>query len=243
MEQQASRLSMSLGVGKLTDARLSRALLSFMLEGVRFAFEGNPNEEDDLVLGSRLPFLLVLSKYSSWIKKNKGQLEILKDGLLANEAALGSHPEFDQVHEDDLNSLKMFMESLGISDSRRRVAESSYTQDDYSVADDPTNTIAIPSPIAASTSSRRRISGASSQRSRMSTQSNLSPLYEEDAAPDNEEREISPSPQKRRRLAGSLRDQSQTPIDEEDEDQGSYSQTPIDEGDEDQGSDSDSNDS
>jgi hypothetical protein len=139
--------------------------------------------------------------------------------------------------------LKMFMESLGISDSRRRVAESSYTQDDYSVADDPTNTIAIPSPAAASTSSRRRISGASSQRSRMSTQSNLSPLYEEDAAPDNEEREISPSPQKRRRLAGSLRDQSQTPIDEEDEDQGSYSQTPIDEGDEDQGSDSDSNDS
>jgi hypothetical protein len=33
-----------------------------MEEGVRFAFEGNGKEDDDLILGSRLPFLLVLRK-------------------------------------------------------------------------------------------------------------------------------------------------------------------------------------
>lgn len=62
IEQQAHKLSRSLGVGKLSDPNLSRALSSFMEEGVRFAFEGNGKEDDDLILGSRLPFLLVLSK-------------------------------------------------------------------------------------------------------------------------------------------------------------------------------------
>jgi hypothetical protein len=38
-------------------------MLGFMTEGVRYSFEGNTiQEEDDLLLGSRLPFLLILQK-------------------------------------------------------------------------------------------------------------------------------------------------------------------------------------
>ena len=206
MEQQASSLSRSLGVGKLSDARLARAALNFSQEGVRFAFEGNSQEEDDLVLGSRLPFLLLLSKYSIWIKKNKGQLETLKDFLLTKEAALHAHPEFDEVHPDDLAALSTFKESLGIKETRRVTIEATPTQDDFTVeTGTQASAIATPSPGAASKGSRRRISTASSQRSRMSTQSALSPLYEEEgASPDADEMEESPSPQKRRKLSTSL---------------------------------------
>lgn len=211
---------MCLGVGKLSDKRLSRSVLSFVQEGVRFAFEGNRKEDDDLVLGSRLPFLLVLSKYSSWIKKNKAQLETLKDFLFEKESALRTHPEFDEVHEDDLAALRTFKESLGIRETRQISVESTYAQDDYSAADEDASAIATPSPGTASLNRRRSSSIAGSQRSRMSTQSALSPLEE------TEERdEVSPSPQKRRRLARSLGDSAtkstagtvQRTIDEEDE--------------------------
>jgi hypothetical protein len=227
MEQQASRLSMCLGAaGRISDAKLSHALLNFMKEGARFAFEGNSAEEDDLVLGSRLPFLLVLTKYSTWIKKNKLQLEELKTHLLQKETVLRTHPDFDEVHEDDLAAVRAFKESLGIRETKTRFSESTYTQDDDSVAED--QPIATPSPAAASASSRRRISTASSQRSRLSTQSNLSPLYEEEGVADSEEdRDVSPSPQKRRRL---VREQSlgsrakvRGKIDEETEEEGSDS--------------------
>jgi hypothetical protein len=67
----------------------------------------------------------------------------------------------------------------------------------------------------------------------MSTQSALSPLYEEDGAPESEEGAESPSPQKRRRLARSLGSsvtksttgKVQSRIDEEDEEQGSDSES------------------
>ena len=53
---------MSLGVGKLSDKKLASALIGFVQEGVRFAFHGDKVGEDELVLGSRLPFLLIMSK-------------------------------------------------------------------------------------------------------------------------------------------------------------------------------------
>lgn len=225
IEQLAARLSQSLGVGRLTDQKLSRALLSFVQEGVRFAFEGNRNDkEDDLVLGSRLPFLLVLSKYSNWIKKNKSQLEVLKDFIYEKESTLRTHPEFDEVHEDDLSALRSFKESLGMKEGRRN--QNSHTQEEYSAPEEQPSAIATPSPGAVSSSSRPRISTASSQRSRMSAQSTLSPLYEEDGASDNEGRGVSPSPPKQRRLARSMSSvtkekiaKTHTRIDEEDENQ------------------------
>ena len=63
IEHLAQKLSNSLAVGKLTDVKLKRSMLGFMTEGVRYSFDGNTTqEEDDLLLGSRLPFLLILQK-------------------------------------------------------------------------------------------------------------------------------------------------------------------------------------
>ena len=53
---------MMLGVGKIKDKKLSQKMLGFMQEGVRYAFEGDSGTESDFVLGSCLPFLLILSK-------------------------------------------------------------------------------------------------------------------------------------------------------------------------------------
>jgi hypothetical protein len=49
-------------VGKFADKTLSEKILGFIQEGVRFAFQGNHGVEDNLILGSRLPFLTVLSR-------------------------------------------------------------------------------------------------------------------------------------------------------------------------------------
>jgi cohesin complex subunit SA-1/2 len=211
IEQQATQLSRCLGVGKITDKKLSRALLGFLQEGVRFAFHGDKGEEDELVLGSRLPFLLILCKYSAWIKKDKQQMALMRENLNANEEELRAHPEFDDVHEDDLAALARFRESLGIKVTRFSTQNSAMgspnTQGDYTLEDDRTDggATATPSPGAGSTvSGRRRISTAGSHMSRMSAQSSLSPLPEENAVGDSNEEEED-SPPKRRRLAGSQR--------------------------------------
>lgn len=63
MQSQATRLSASLGVGKLKGKILQQALLGFVREGVRFAFSTDEAESDEpLPLGCRLSFLHILSK-------------------------------------------------------------------------------------------------------------------------------------------------------------------------------------
>ena len=205
-EQLASRLSMTLGVGKLTDARLSQALLNFMQEGIRFAFEGDVSRQDDLVLGSRLPFLLILLKYSSWIKKNRNHREHLATVLFDKEAALRAHAEFDEVHHDDLQCIRDFQEALAISVPLQR-----RSTDDSSTAGRASRTpSSTPGSMARTVGSRGLMSAASSQRSKVSVQSNLSPLVE---SPDHED--SSPSPQKRRRLTSSLPNVDETRMEED----------------------------
>ena len=46
-------------IGKFKRKQLSEKMLGFMQEGVRFAFEG---DDGDYVLGSSLPFLILLIK-------------------------------------------------------------------------------------------------------------------------------------------------------------------------------------
>lgn len=60
LEQQAARLSSTLGVGKLTDKKLASSLLGFLRNGIKFAFSSD--DDGELVLGSRLSFLSILSK-------------------------------------------------------------------------------------------------------------------------------------------------------------------------------------
>lgn len=215
-ELLASRLSMTLGVGTISDNRLSQALLNFMQEGIRFSFEGDANVEDDLLLGSRLPFLTILSKYSTWIRKNKSHCEVLGRVLFAKETVLRSHPDFDEVHEDDLRCISDFKESFGLTTSkmRRLSQELSKTQDE---SNDETalHATATPGSSARSIGSRRPLSTAGSQRSRVSVQSNLSPLMESPEDHEIDPEHESPSPQKRRRLTNSLPELNESAIADE----------------------------
>ena len=63
IQNQATKLAASLGVAKIRDELLARALLGFVREGIRFAFSTEEEGSDeDLPLGCRLPFLRILNK-------------------------------------------------------------------------------------------------------------------------------------------------------------------------------------
>ena len=65
MEQVASKLSSTLGcAGRLGNESLKKPILGFMREGIRYSFDGikTGQQDDDLVVGSRLAFLSILTK-------------------------------------------------------------------------------------------------------------------------------------------------------------------------------------
>lgn len=98
---------------------------------------------------------------------------------------LRSQDDFNEIHDDDLEALALFKESLGI----KRNVESSYYDEETTIA--TRTTIATPSP----SSSRKRGSTVGSRRSAQSNMSNLSPLEEGESREED-----SPTPQKKRRL-------------------------------------------
>jgi len=61
MEHVADTLSRSLGVAKLSKS-FAPALSGFVAEGVRFAFSTAGTGDEEFALGSRLPFLRIISK-------------------------------------------------------------------------------------------------------------------------------------------------------------------------------------
>ena len=61
LEGLAKRLSAALGVGRIKDEKVKRALRGFLREGIRFAFSTD-SPEGECPVGSRLAFLRVLSK-------------------------------------------------------------------------------------------------------------------------------------------------------------------------------------
>jgi len=116
LEHRASQFSQTLGVfGRLSNKKLGPALNGFVREGVRFGFSNlDSSGEDSLVLGSRLSFLLLLSKYASWAKKDrkhKAEIQEYVDGL---EMEMRDHEEYDEVHVDDLESLATFRDIVAL---------------------------------------------------------------------------------------------------------------------------------
>merc|ERR1712194_45206 len=116
LEHRASQFSQTLGVfGKLSSKKLGPALNGFIREGVRFSFSNlDSSGEDTMVLGSRLSFLLLLSKYANWAKKNrkhKTEIQEYVDGL---ETEMRNHEEYDDVHVDDLDALVKFRDTVGL---------------------------------------------------------------------------------------------------------------------------------
>merc|ERR1712086_934981 len=113
LEHRASQFSQTLGAfGKLSSKKLGPALNGFIREGVRFSFSNlDSSGEDTMVLGSRLSFLLLLSKYANWAKKNrkhKTEIQEYVDGL---ETEMRNHEEYDDVHVDDLDALVKFRDT------------------------------------------------------------------------------------------------------------------------------------
>jgi hypothetical protein len=151
---------------------------------------------------------LHLCRYSSWLRKEKEYLEETVDFLLSKEAELRSHQDFNEIHEDDLEALSSFKESLGM----RRTAGSSHYDEETTIA--TRTTVATPSPP----SSRKAGSTVGSRRSVQSNMSNLSPLEEGDSQEEND----SPTPHKKRRLHSSQNSLqssiSQTVVEEEEHD-------------------------
>jgi len=116
LEHRASQFSQTLGVfGRLSDKKLGPALNGFVREGIRFSFSNlDSSGEDSLVLGSRLSFLLLLSKYASWAKKNKKHKAEIQAYVDALETEMRDHEEFEDVHVDDLESLATFRQIVGL---------------------------------------------------------------------------------------------------------------------------------
>mmetsp|Transcript_11384 Transcript_11384/g.31517 ORF Transcript_11384/g.31517 Transcript_11384/m.31517 type:complete len:245 (-) Transcript_11384:1217-1951(-) len=198
-----------LGVGKLSP-KISQGLLGFAHEGIRFAFHGAKGRDDDLIIGSRLPFLRLVGKYSAWIKKDREGLSTIKRYLIENEEAMERDEEFDQVHPDDLKALAAFRASLGMKgkgiaaivsknvrgndDDHSEPAE---TKDD--AKDDPSEVGDDGDKGGLESDAESRSAGSSAKRARrqtrtpqhrpprsstMSTQSSLSPLEEITAEAD-----------------------------------------------------------
>ena len=116
LEHRASQFSQTLGVfGKLGSPTLGPALRGFVREGIRFSFSNlDEKGEDTLVLGSRLSFLLLLSKYASWAKKDKKHKAEISEYLDSLESGMRTHQEVEEVHADDLESLAAFRNIMGL---------------------------------------------------------------------------------------------------------------------------------
>ena len=105
---QASCFSTSLRRRKLSDNKLVPALLGFVCEGIRFAFSHNEDdEEDEVVLGSWLIFLSLLSKYTHWVKSSDLNFSIaigLKASVIVGSSVLADDAGDQSTYYEDSDS-------------------------------------------------------------------------------------------------------------------------------------------
>jgi len=202
LEHRASQFSQMLGVfGKLKTDDLGPALQGFVREGVRFSFSNLDDQgEDSLVLGSRLSFLLLLSKYASWAKKNKETKAAMQEQVDGMEADLRNHQEFDEVHADDLDALATFRQNVGLkalSVNTRSGASVTSGRSGASVmsgygtgADGEDSLEELPSPAPSTGTTRSRASRSTAGGSRSTAGSRIGkgalPTLEEGETPDSD---------------------------------------------------------
>jgi hypothetical protein len=148
-------------------------------------------------------------RYVGRIRRNVQDLEDLRFDLIEREENLRDHPDFSEVHEEDLAAISAFRNALGLrDDSPAEVSPSNSRAESMHSADDESS--GGGTSVRGTAPSRRSLSKGSSVgsvRSKISTQNSLSPLPEEDD--DSLSTDGSPSPEKRRgrtkrRLVGSF---------------------------------------
>lgn len=211
IENRAMRLSSSLGVGTIRNNVLASALVGFIREGIRYAFSTAPEGTDEEVsLGDRLTFLLPLSKYLNWIRRNKAAKDSAAADLNKRESELRNDPDYDQICDEDKAAIEAFRKAgdfghfvaISTIDDETTVARDSpqtatgsrvYTEASFSAQTDvesATNNIGVDETAAekkrkvpASSASVARSGGssiASTNRSKFSSSQSLSPLPEEE---------------------------------------------------------------
>eukprot|EP00569_Conticribra_weissflogii_P004744 CAMPEP_0171342406 /NCGR_PEP_ID=MMETSP0878-20121228/14224_1 /TAXON_ID=67004 /ORGANISM="Thalassiosira weissflogii, Strain CCMP1336" /LENGTH=1813 /DNA_ID=CAMNT_0011845061 /DNA_START=84 /DNA_END=5525 /DNA_ORIENTATION=- len=189
LEQRASLFSQALGnFGKLSDDKLRPALNGFIREGIRFSFSNlDNNGEDTLVLGSRLNFLLFMSKYAGWIKRNKKSKDTIQECIDELETNLRNHEEFGDVHEDDLSALESFRKHIGLkplvaeslSVATRSLAGKGGSDDTVDEeSKDSLSDLATPTSTISKSKGRRSSTSTLKSRSSLNLSSTLPPLLE-----------------------------------------------------------------
>jgi cohesin complex subunit SA-1/2 len=190
LEHRASQFSQTLGVfGKLGSASLGPALRGFIREGIRFSFSNlDENNEDTLVLGSRLSFLLLLSKYANWAKKDKKHKAEISEYVDSLESEMRNHQEFEEVHADDLESLAAFRNIMGLKASSFKstasVASVRSGRSDGGESEESLDNVSdLPSPVPSTGS--RSIGSRASRSSRLSSTLPTLPEAEKEESPQD----------------------------------------------------------
>ncbi|GMH47081.1 hypothetical protein TrRE_jg2259 [Triparma retinervis] len=124
LRTQASKLSGSLGVGKLSNPKMMPAMVGFVKEGIRYAFscpKKAGGEDDEEQFGDRLSFLGPLKTYLNWIKKNQMQKNEIIADYEVKEMVFKNHIFYnEEVHAE---VLKAFGDDfIGILVNRKRAA-------------------------------------------------------------------------------------------------------------------------
>jgi hypothetical protein len=206
MVQQAGRLSQSLGVGKL-DPQLQNPLLGFCREGIRYAFSTDlPGGEEPLLPGGRLTFLSLLSKYVTWIRRNKSFQDVVVQNVLEREEDLRADVDFEDAHEDDLAALTAFRKTIGVKTATALAPKSPrsvYSQD--MISEDEEEEDSRGTGKNNSSNKPARLSRGSSMGSsiRSGVTHTLSPLMEEEN--DDDDEGTSPTREVKRRKLSKVR--------------------------------------
>ena len=113
----------------------------------------------------------------------------MEEDLIQREIELHNHPEFEEVHEDDLAALSRFRCALGLEESEILKLEqksvnsesSKNSREDHTEVEAQDTATELQSPTSQPTSRNSRGSSLGSHRSKgTSNRSSLSPLYEEE---------------------------------------------------------------
>ncbi len=112
----------------------------------------------------------------------------MEEDLIQREFELHNHPEFEEVHEDDLGALSRFRSALGLEVSEILKAEKSAnsessknSREDHTKMEAQDAATELQSPPSQPSTRNSRGSSLGSYRSRgTSNRSSLSPLYEEE---------------------------------------------------------------
>eukprot|EP00547_Thalassionema_nitzschioides_P014618 CAMPEP_0194233122 /NCGR_PEP_ID=MMETSP0158-20130606/1202_1 /TAXON_ID=33649 /ORGANISM="Thalassionema nitzschioides, Strain L26-B" /LENGTH=1373 /DNA_ID=CAMNT_0038965965 /DNA_START=18 /DNA_END=4139 /DNA_ORIENTATION=+ len=209
--QQSKNLAQTLKPPKKAlEAKLQDPMLAFLKEGIRFAFSlDSTDDEEDLLPGARLTFLLLLEYFGKLCKQQS--TSVLREYWTEKVLALQQDADYDQAHQDDLEAMKQFAKIMGfpmvttenVGQSPKSVLVRDYDDDEDN--DDESST-----PRRSSASRLSSEGGRRSSVARSSVSTALSPLLEEGGDDDDEET----TPAKNRRSSVSM-----DTLEEEEEDE------------------------